>query len=84
VGRHLADQLLIPVAMAGGGAYRTGPPSRHTLTNLAVVKQFLPVDIVCREFAPRAWVVEVAEARLIRPGEPPRPRPRLRAPARSS
>jgi RNA 3'-terminal phosphate cyclase (ATP) len=58
VGHHLADQLLVPLAMAGGGAYRTGPPSRHTLTNVDVVRRFLPGKIECREFAPRAWVVE--------------------------
>jgi RNA 3'-terminal phosphate cyclase len=34
------SQLLIPLAMAGGGAFRTGPPSRHTLTNLEVVRRF--------------------------------------------
>jgi RNA 3'-terminal phosphate cyclase (ATP) len=60
VGDHLADQLLIPLAMAGGGSFRTGPPSRHTLTNLEVVGRFLPVNITCREFAPRAWTIAVA------------------------
>jgi RNA 3'-terminal phosphate cyclase (ATP) len=62
VGHHLADQLLIPFAMAGRGAFRTGPPSRHTLTNLEVVRRFLLVGIVCREFAPRAWAIEIATA----------------------
>lgn len=59
VGHHLADQLLIPFALAGGGAFRTGPPSRHTLTNLEVVGRFLPVNITCQEFASRAWTIEV-------------------------
>lgn len=45
VGEHLADQLLIPMALAGGGAYRTGPLSDHTRTNIEVVKRFLDVAI---------------------------------------
>ena len=43
VSEHLADQLLIPLAMAGGGAFRTGPLSSHTRTNLDVVTRFLGV-----------------------------------------
>jgi RNA 3'-terminal phosphate cyclase (ATP) len=45
VGEHLADQLLIPMAMAGGGSFRTFPPSRHTLTNMAVIERFLDISI---------------------------------------
>jgi RNA 3'-terminal phosphate cyclase (ATP) len=59
VGEHLADQLLIPFAMAGGGVFRTGAPSRHTLTNVDVVRRFLAVKLECREVAPRAWAIEV-------------------------
>jgi RNA 3'-terminal phosphate cyclase (ATP) len=43
VGEHLADQLLIPLALAGGGIFRTGPLSLHTTTNMDVIKRFLPV-----------------------------------------
>jgi RNA 3'-terminal phosphate cyclase (ATP) len=43
VGEHLADQLLIPLALAGGGAIRTGPLTRHTITNMEVIKYFLRV-----------------------------------------
>jgi RNA 3'-terminal phosphate cyclase (ATP) len=43
VGEHLADQLLIPLAMAGAGRYRTLALSDHARTNLQVVEQFLPV-----------------------------------------
>lgn len=48
VGEHLADQLLIPMAMAGRGRFRTLPPSDHTTTNAAVVQAFLGVDIRMR------------------------------------
>lgn len=44
VGRYLADQLLIPFALAGGGRFRTLRLSGHSLTNMQVIKQFLPVD----------------------------------------
>lgn len=43
VGEHLADQLLLPVALAGGGAFRTLRPSLHTTTNARIVELFLPV-----------------------------------------
>ena len=45
VGEHLADQLLIPLALAGGGAFRTGPLTEHSQTNIDVVKRFVDVDI---------------------------------------
>jgi RNA 3'-terminal phosphate cyclase (ATP) len=59
VGRHLADQLIIPFAMSGGGAIRTGPPSRHTLTNIEVVQTFLPAAIGCRAYEEGKWEVRV-------------------------
>lgn len=45
VGEHLADQLIIPMALAGGGAFRTLPLSLHTRTNIDVVERFLPVRV---------------------------------------
>lgn len=45
VGSHLADQLLIPMALAGGGSFRTLSPSAHTQTNAGVVRRFLDVPI---------------------------------------
>ena len=45
VGIHLADQLLIPMALAGGGAFRTLTPTAHMLTNRAVIQRFLDVPI---------------------------------------
>ena len=43
VGRFLADQLLLPFALAGGGRFRTLRLSGHTLTNIQVIERFLPV-----------------------------------------
>jgi RNA 3'-terminal phosphate cyclase (ATP) len=41
VGPHLADQLLLPVALAGG-RFRTAAPTLHTLTNIDVIQAFFP------------------------------------------
>ena len=42
VGEHLADQLLVPLAVAAGGRFLTGPPSSHTVTNADTVGRFVP------------------------------------------
>ncbi len=49
IGEHLADQLLLPFALAGGGSFLCGKPSRHTKTNKLVVEEFLPVEITMTE-----------------------------------
>ncbi|MCC7139003.1 MAG: RNA 3'-terminal phosphate cyclase [Planctomycetes bacterium] len=49
VGPHLADQLLLPLALGAGGTFRTVAPTRHTKTNADVIRQFLPdvrIDLV--------------------------------------
>jgi RNA 3'-terminal phosphate cyclase (ATP) len=40
VGEHLADQLMVPLAMLAGGIYRTGKLSEHARTNITVLRQF--------------------------------------------
>lgn len=59
VGPHLADQLLIPMAMAGKSACRTMTPSRHTHTNLAVVQRFLEIAVSLRPVEAGVWRIEV-------------------------
>jgi RNA 3'-terminal phosphate cyclase (ATP) len=49
VGPYLADQLIVPLALAGQGKFRTVNLSRHTKTNLAVVQQFLDVEFTQEE-----------------------------------
>lgn len=41
VGPHLADQLLLPMALGAGGRFLTVEPTPHTLTNIAVIEAFL-------------------------------------------
>ncbi|MEW5788814.1 MAG: RNA 3'-terminal phosphate cyclase [Pseudomonadota bacterium] len=44
VGEHLADQLLLPLALAGGGGFTAPVLSSHARTNMAVIQRFLPVE----------------------------------------
>lgn len=59
VGEHLADQLLIPLALAGGGAYTTRRPSLHTTTNIEVIRLFLDVRITTEQAGGDVWKIEV-------------------------
>ncbi len=45
VGPYLADQIVLPLALAGGGAFATTAPTRHTKTHIDVIERFLPVRV---------------------------------------
>lgn len=45
VGEHLADQLLLPMALAGRGRFRCGPLSLHATTNIETIGRFVDVPI---------------------------------------
>lgn len=51
VGEHLADQLILPFALAHAGRFRALPLSPHTTTNIDVVREFLdvPIDVQSEE-----------------------------------
>jgi RNA 3'-terminal phosphate cyclase (ATP) len=49
VGPYLADQLLLPLALAGGGSFRTQTPTRHTTTNIEIIQRFLPIRVSVEE-----------------------------------
>lgn len=49
VGEHLADQLLLPFALAGGGVFTASKLNRHARTNMDVVSTFLPARFETRE-----------------------------------
>jgi RNA 3'-terminal phosphate cyclase (ATP) len=59
VGAHLADQLLLLLALAGGGSFRTVEPTLHTTTQVEIIKNFLAYDIVCERESEHAWHMEV-------------------------
>ena len=49
---HLADQLLLPMALGGGGVFTTARVSQHTRTNADVIRRFLEVPITIDEGDP--------------------------------
>jgi len=59
VGRYLADQLLVPMALAGGGKFRTLSPTEHTTTNAEIIKKFIDVDIAINEYDQNRWEIEI-------------------------
>ncbi len=59
VGPYLADQLLLPMALAGDGAFTTLRPSLHTQTNIETIKNFLNVEITVQEVREGIWEIRV-------------------------
>jgi RNA 3'-terminal phosphate cyclase (ATP) len=59
IGEHLADQLILPVWLAGGGRLRTVPPSRHTRTQLNTLRRFTDARVDTSEH-PDGVRIEVA------------------------
>jgi RNA 3'-terminal phosphate cyclase (ATP) len=41
----LADQLLLPIALAGAGSFASMPLTLHSRTNIDVIRRFLDVRI---------------------------------------
>jgi len=63
VGRHLADQLLLPMALGSGGLFRTVKPSGHAETHIALLHAFLGTNIAVQEVGERAWEIAVPPRR---------------------
>jgi RNA 3'-terminal phosphate cyclase (ATP) len=62
VGAHLCDQLIVPMALAGSGRFRTLSLSEHARTQMEIVRRFLGVETVARELGHDLWQVEVGSA----------------------
>lgn len=62
VGEHLADQLLLPLALAGGGSFTTTPLSGHATTNVEVIRRFLDVRMEVTELQRGLHAVRVGGA----------------------
>ena len=60
VDEYLADQLLLPIALAGTGSFRTTKPSLHTTTNADVINRFLPVRIGMQQENELVWKVAIS------------------------
>jgi RNA 3'-terminal phosphate cyclase (ATP) len=59
-GPYLADQLLLPMALAGGGSFTTVSPTKHSLTAAEVIARFLDVRIAFEERKDGCHLVTVA------------------------
>lgn len=44
-GEYLTDQLMLPLAIAGGGSFTSTGLSRHATTHLDLIRQFLDVEV---------------------------------------
>jgi RNA 3'-terminal phosphate cyclase (ATP) len=62
VGDFLADQLLIPLPLAGSGSFVTQPLTPHTRTNIDVITRFLPARIAMNEMGRDSWRLDVIES----------------------
>jgi RNA 3'-terminal phosphate cyclase (ATP) len=54
---HLADQLLLPMAMGGGGSFTTVQTSSHARTNMDVIAKFLSTEFTTEQKASCSHIV---------------------------
>ncbi len=66
VGPHLADQLLLPMAMGKGGSFLTTQITEHARTHAEVIKTFLDVSVSFNMLAPERHRVDVPGAGLVK------------------
>lgn len=68
VGPHLADQLMLPLGVSahlggGGGAFHTMPLTRHSITHIDVLQQFLNVRVTTTNTERDNCIVRIDRAR---------------------
>jgi len=59
VGPFLADQLMVPIALAGAGSFVTLALTQHAVTNMEIIQRFLPVRISVSEIRENGWAVAI-------------------------
>ena len=59
VGSYLADQLLLPLAIADQGEFLTVKPSSHTRTNMAVINLFTGINFTSKEMNENVWHIGI-------------------------
>jgi RNA 3'-terminal phosphate cyclase (ATP) len=60
VGPYLADQLVVPMALAGSGRFLTCKPTEHTLTNINVIGKFLECKINLEQVGEKIWEISIS------------------------
>ncbi len=61
VGKHLADQLLLPIALASEGSFVTLPPTAHTITNMATIRHFTDAEFQAVRLNGNRWRISLSE-----------------------
>lgn len=56
---YLADQIMLPLAIAGRGQYATMPLSQHSTTHIELIKRFLEIDVAARQVDHDHCIVEI-------------------------
>jgi RNA 3'-terminal phosphate cyclase (ATP) len=59
VGEHLADQLLLPMALGDGGSFRTLKPSLHCTTQLELLQLIIGARATATEERGDVWRIDV-------------------------
>jgi RNA 3'-terminal phosphate cyclase (ATP) len=59
VDQHLADQLLLPMALGAGGVFHTVRPSPHTLTNIEVIRVLTGRTFEVKELEQESWLIRL-------------------------
>ncbi len=59
VNTFLADQLLMPMALAGGGSFTASEWSQHAATNAEIIKIFLPIAINTQKLGNGTFAVKL-------------------------
>jgi RNA 3'-terminal phosphate cyclase (ATP) len=57
VGKQLADQLLVFMALAGSSRFITLTPSLHTLTNISVIEMFTGRQLTTKQINKDCWEI---------------------------
>ncbi|MDA7978281.1 MAG: RNA 3'-terminal phosphate cyclase [Pirellulales bacterium] len=63
VGPHLADQLLLPMAMGSGGAFDCSELTSHTTTNMEIIRKFVDVGFTVEKRSGGGARVQVSSAK---------------------
>jgi RNA 3'-terminal phosphate cyclase (ATP) len=62
VGEHLADQLLLPMALGAGGMFVTSRPTEHFRTNMRTIGAFVDEQVSTEQIDSQRWQVAVRGA----------------------
>lgn len=61
VGPHLADQILLPLALCGEGEFSTVKPTKHTLTNMETIGRFMETRFEAAQLRDNLWRIALSK-----------------------